>query len=493
MSWALMKHPEGRRRCDVFVTHAWAEGIFEFIDKVLASMPFASSSVWCCMLANPQNLDIGGLISDPKASPFALALSAAPTVLVIPNCKESIYKRLWCSYEAYLAYIQNKVILTGRAPVATHAKRVIYRFLPFYAIGAAIRAVLFATGLLRELSLKSWMWGVPILVALLLGICGGCGAAAGNRLGATSSGFLLASIAMGDKFAAADHLMTDVLDTSLAALFFMVSEIDLVRMTQDAEESAMLRRGYSGTIADAACSVKSDADRIWTEIGSQVVAVNQALHVLMEAGMSTPNLRRASKRGVDLWKAAVPTYSTPILGFLGCSRALFTSVWRAMDFVNLALLLVWLVVFLTSERDRRTFASTTWFKILTLAFSVLTIHFTVSTDCTNPHTWSDECRDAADILRDTYVCIALTLSILVSVASVGGVASFPCIGRIVAQILVARDCGSEWSKAERALLRRKCTRCDEFHASASGQLSEVNSEGDIEFASDVKQKTVQSL
>eukprot|EP00929_Paragymnodinium_shiwhaense_P026563 TRINITY_DN15785_c0_g3_i1.p1 TRINITY_DN15785_c0_g3~~TRINITY_DN15785_c0_g3_i1.p1 ORF type:complete len:572 (-),score=59.85 TRINITY_DN15785_c0_g3_i1:392-2107(-) len=485
MSWALMKHPQGRR-CDVFVTHAWTEGIFEFIDKVLASMPFSSRTVWCCMLANPQNLDMGGLIGDPKASPFALALRVAPTVLVIPNCKESIYRRLWCSYEASLAYMQNKVILTGRTPVTTHAKGVVFRFLSFYVIGAAIRSVLFITGVLQNVSLDVWMWHLPILLTLLLGICGSCGTAIGNRIGAITSGFLLACLPLGDQLDA--HLkITDAIDMLSAAVFFVISEIDLIRMMRDTEETVNLRRGYSGTIADAKCSVQSDVDRIWAEIGSQVGAVDQALHVLMETGMSTPNLRRASERGVGLWKAAVPTYSTLILCFLVFPppRALFTSVWRQMDFVNLALVLIWLTVFLTSEQDRRTFASTTWVKILTLAFVVMLIHFEIPASamgCTGNHFWSDECLDMFEIFKSTYLCVAMTLSILVAMVSVGGVASLPCIGRILAEILVARNCGSEWSSRAKR---------EQYKAStSSGEVSEVNVEDDTEAA--VIHKTARS-
>ena len=33
MSFALMLNPEGLE-CDLFVTHAWAEGVFEFLAKV---------------------------------------------------------------------------------------------------------------------------------------------------------------------------------------------------------------------------------------------------------------------------------------------------------------------------------------------------------------------------------------------------------------------------------------------------------------------------
>ena len=67
------------------------------------------------MLANPQHLDITGLLQSPQHSPFALALQASQAVLVVPNRHFSIYTRLWCCYEAYLAQEQGKVILIARA------------------------------------------------------------------------------------------------------------------------------------------------------------------------------------------------------------------------------------------------------------------------------------------------------------------------------------------------------------------------------------------
>jgi hypothetical protein len=33
MSWALMRHPSGLD-CEVFISHAWQEGIYEFLTKV---------------------------------------------------------------------------------------------------------------------------------------------------------------------------------------------------------------------------------------------------------------------------------------------------------------------------------------------------------------------------------------------------------------------------------------------------------------------------
>lgn len=109
MSWALMMNPDGLE-CDIFVSHAWQEGIFEFLSKVLGSWPSAACNAWCCMLANPQNLNIGSMLQSPKTSPFALALQASRHVLVVPNRHTSVYCRLWCGYEAYVASEKAKII-----------------------------------------------------------------------------------------------------------------------------------------------------------------------------------------------------------------------------------------------------------------------------------------------------------------------------------------------------------------------------------------------
>ena len=93
VSWALLQHPDGLD-CDLFISHAWQEGVFEFLSKVLHSWPPNARHAWCCMLANPQNLDIGVLLQSPSSSPFAVALKASTCVLVVPNRHCSIYTRL---------------------------------------------------------------------------------------------------------------------------------------------------------------------------------------------------------------------------------------------------------------------------------------------------------------------------------------------------------------------------------------------------------------
>ncbi|CAE6915515.1 unnamed protein product, partial [Symbiodinium sp. KB8] len=105
MSYALMKHPEGLL-CQVFISHAWAECLFELGDLVRRAWPRLQGlrNMYCCLLANPQNLDIGQLLSGPpKQSPFAKA-----TV--------SIYTRLWCVYEAYLGTCWHKTCLMPTQP-----------------------------------------------------------------------------------------------------------------------------------------------------------------------------------------------------------------------------------------------------------------------------------------------------------------------------------------------------------------------------------------
>jgi len=116
MSWALALHPEGLK-CDLFITHCWQEGIYELIDRVLNSWPSECQNAYCCVLSNPQNLDISGLLQDPSESPFAKALQSAKSMLAVSNRTTSIYTRIWCVYEAFLAFSWGKAIYTARRPV----------------------------------------------------------------------------------------------------------------------------------------------------------------------------------------------------------------------------------------------------------------------------------------------------------------------------------------------------------------------------------------
>ena len=116
VSWALMCSPEGCE-CDLFISHAWLEGILEFLSAVCATWPRKAKGAYCCMLSNPQCLDISALIQTPQNSPFAHALRSSTYVCVVPNTKICIYNRLWCGYEGYLAYDLGKNIYTAMQPL----------------------------------------------------------------------------------------------------------------------------------------------------------------------------------------------------------------------------------------------------------------------------------------------------------------------------------------------------------------------------------------
>lgn len=116
MSWALMQHADGLE-CDLFITHGWLEGIFEFNRKVISSWPAGCKHAYVCFLSNPQLLDISDLIKCPSDSPFAKALEQATTMLVVPNRAASIYSRVWCGYEAFKGCIKQKNIVQSSRPV----------------------------------------------------------------------------------------------------------------------------------------------------------------------------------------------------------------------------------------------------------------------------------------------------------------------------------------------------------------------------------------
>jgi len=103
VSWALMKHPSGLL-CEGFASHAWVEGVFEFVTRLRQSWPHGLKGMFICFLSHPQ---VGAAsLSDNiplKESPFYLAMLSAKHVIILPNQHQSIYSRLWCTYEAYCA------------------------------------------------------------------------------------------------------------------------------------------------------------------------------------------------------------------------------------------------------------------------------------------------------------------------------------------------------------------------------------------------------
>ncbi|CAJ1416187.1 unnamed protein product, partial [Effrenium voratum] len=113
LSYALHCNPRGLL-CDLFISHAWAEGVFELTGTVVRAWPANCRGAYICALANPQNLPelMSHLIQTPTASPFYRVLLCRPRqMLMVANCNVPIHSRLWCVFEAHCAR-------TLRVPVA---------------------------------------------------------------------------------------------------------------------------------------------------------------------------------------------------------------------------------------------------------------------------------------------------------------------------------------------------------------------------------------
>merc|ERR1712061_607062 len=88
-----------------FVTHAWSEGVMEFLHELLSCRACKDESrgevsLWICFLANPQTWPTNELKEllgkNPWMSPFHTALCGASEVICVRNPREQMYCRLWC-------------------------------------------------------------------------------------------------------------------------------------------------------------------------------------------------------------------------------------------------------------------------------------------------------------------------------------------------------------------------------------------------------------
>ncbi|CAE7421967.1 unnamed protein product [Symbiodinium sp. CCMP2592] len=322
MSWALMRNPQGLD-CDIFISHAWQEGIFEFISKVLHSWPRPARHAWCCMLANPQNLDIGALLQSPKRSPFALALQEASYVLVVPNRHGSVYTRLWCAYEAYVASEAGKVILIAKASSRQQLRRALC-----YVLAAGFLGML--TGMLAHF----WPPAVDLdPVFLTVGIAAaGCSSSmhsdrlrvALNCIGEMACGYLLVNWSTMQSWLPLHCMPPSVpfvvqrFVWLVGASLFCLMEVDRVNSRATRRAAAQLLEGYEdqGSVEFAECSRDADAARIRAEIGDKFGEVDYAIHVLLNAGISTPALRDIARAGVNIDSAAHPDITIPFLFLL---------------------------------------------------------------------------------------------------------------------------------------------------------------------------------
>jgi hypothetical protein len=354
MSWALMKHSDGLE-CDLFISHGWSEGIFEFISKVLESWPSGTENAYVCFLSNPQNLNIMELVGSPVNSPFAHALRSSKYVLVIPNERESIYSRIWCCYEAFLSTQWEKTIRQGRRYNLEALQHQFQRFLLGIVPGVTLAFSLYM------IASKRWLPHPFTTFWPALGFLAIMGQFSAWRYAATTGlfgGGLFGYTVTMAYVNTAEEVLVRVLVVLFMLIFFPSGLVDHAINVEADVESQMLINGYPGSVSQANSSRSEDKDNIMAEIGSHVAEVDRCVRVLIEARMSTKVLQEVSKYGICIPNAGVVSMSMTFLSV--CAWITFSILMYEQEENILHLVLscvtcaIWIgfVVFYSGEKRR---------------------------------------------------------------------------------------------------------------------------------------------
>ncbi|CAK9029499.1 Uncharacterized protein SCF082_LOCUS18812, partial [Durusdinium trenchii] len=319
MSYALWLHPEGLP-CQVFVSHAWVEGIFEFALGVRSAWPGGHGlrNMYVCLLANPQNLDMQLFLNvEIKESPFARALGRASHLLVIPNTKTSIYSRLWCVYEAYLGITMGKICLMPATPHRSMRSFLwllsvplllgfllscLWRFVFFnYFNGEGVFDLLIVTGVATLISAFSAMVPPHMNKCVRLHL-------AVHQLIICISGAIClpwwstpydASLGAMASFL---HHFLPVAVQLFNTLCIYHLQLQVLEIQQLMDQANYLS---CQTVQEAQCTNPTDEERIRSAIAGAEDDVDVAIRVLMLAGAYTKSLRHAYESGEDIRGAGI--------------------------------------------------------------------------------------------------------------------------------------------------------------------------------------------
>jgi len=442
------------------LTHCWTEGMFEFIDKVLHSWPRRARHAYCCFLSNPQNLDIGGIISQPSESPFALALRSAECLLVVPNKTCSIYTRIWCVYEAFLAHSDQTPIFTATSPHRGLRHRVLVTTV-VAVVGLNLAIVTCFTGLI-----SAEMYTGYVLVAVIsLLMCASFFLNAKswalrwvNDIGAAMCGLMVAHC-LHSKRQGAQQSMFDVVPMmhvatffGLTAFFFIAREADRLWDLQAAKEADQLQKGYTGKLQDAASSVENDRLSILSEIRArhQEAAVEHAIGVLIDAGMSTPSLRSAASHGVNIhgagwWSCGMVIMVAIVFIAHPISHAVLdhscTGALRFVPWLKAAEGAMWAALFRVLGPDHRGFVVGVAVKVGVIPYYTTWaawVGAAILQGTQGPHTNCLPDAAGAFLWGPAMVCT--------SAAGIGFCSSIPCCGRQCANMLLHWRLGACWSR-----------------------------------------------
>ena len=269
---------------------AGAAGVYEFVNKAIYSWPSDAKGAYVCFLSNPQNLDISHLIGRPEISPFAQALKSASHMLVVLNNRCSIYSRLWCVYEAFLAYKWDKPITAAKSVHPTAVAQNCCIICIYVACSSA--GLLLPLELLGDLQIPSQI-AFAMFFLLSLGLLG----SRVRRLSAIHAAVVAcAAIFAGLNFAVGISYgafgFYAVQDFLLGLGLVAALEVDRQNSLQASKRTEELRHGFT-SCRNAQCSAESDAGLIWSEIHSSGLEeeIEYTVGVLRSMNVSTRELR----------------------------------------------------------------------------------------------------------------------------------------------------------------------------------------------------------
>jgi len=302
-------------------------------------------------------------------------------MLAVPNRVNSIYSRIWCAYEAFLAYSWRKDISTARSPVPGFWPRVVrmgflslsgagamctliahFRFLtaafPVDVFQLLSQALVCALGLGYVVLRKSSADSISLRIVLrMLGFaCGAVGAAnVVNRPHHLTSWFFFVAVTLCPTTLEADRLWA-----SAAAV-----------------TAWQLQNGFTGQLRDARCSVQADGERIRNELASSFVGdgtnstgymrlVDKNVADIIRMGMVSAHLRQAEELAGPLGDVSICGVGPTSIGLIylsmtaqqleggGCGGHTSLEIW----FILLQGL-CWTIILARSPHDRVAFATGT--------------------------------------------------------------------------------------------------------------------------------------
>jgi len=484
-SWALMLHPEGLE-CDLFVTHAWQEGVYEFIDKVLNSWPRGAKHAYCCMLSNPQNLDIATMISNPKESPFAKALERARFMMVVPNSTGSIYKRIWCVYEAFLGYSWDKWIFTASAPIEGLWQQLAIMMFVSLA-GAGFAVALLSKDIDDYLKVEEynvfkmyphtygpWLWYIATWLLLLPFVCPILltTVSSSNRFVSLCRAFryvitlwFSASFGIIAGFVycvLTAHQVSNTGNTDMLIWVFYLASLvppalraEQMWRDEAKHESFELENGFTGALRDAKASCDNDREVILQELArsGEEENANHAVAVLMKAGISTTALRTVADRIGELqdcrnWSLLLVTFGMGLFllpsnvitlarderfsmdgySIFECSKPWLPWLCRVEG-------LVWLTFLAVMRSDHRAFAAKTLWLVIASVVSGCVIELCCTYD---KFLGGGDCEMPDCCVQGVLAYCVGPLALALSAAGPATCVRIPVVGPLFAHLLLGR-------------------------------------------------------